>query len=269
MVCVTGSEDDLVPEWRKCYPVVLAFEGDHPETKCCCCLKGGNTLFPCSICGVTYYQLHKIDWPELDLRSQDDLTECHGAHAAFENTVQDLNLRLASLQIDRKAFSEGMRAARAELKLQGEMPQSMSGLNVVPAFKRLGYVDTSLMIAVGLLHLLDQGIVPRFLLFTAKFFDSERRLEDLNTFWMQQTPSDDLARILGGPLFKKDGNKIELAAMPKASEMRQILQFFPTVVRCNEQVYAVWVALCKLYELAHQKSLTMRQIVELQDSAVR
>ena len=269
VVCVTGSEDDLTPEWRKCYPVVLAFEGDHPETKCCCCLKGGNTLFPCNVCGVMYYQLHNIDGPEFELRSQDDLTECHGARAAFESTVEDLNLRLASLQIDRGTFNEEMRAARAELKLQGEMLTSMSGLNAVPAFKKLGYVDANLSIAMELLHLLDQGIVPRFLLLTARFFDSQRKLDELNLSWMEQPGSDDLARILPGPLFKKDGNKIELAAMPKASEMRQILQFFPTVVRFNDQVYAVWVALCKLYELAHQKAFTMKQIVELQESVVR
>jgi hypothetical protein len=40
-------------------------------------------------------------------------------------------------------------------------------------------------------------------------------------------------------------------------------------VRFNDQVYAVWVALCKLYELAHQKACTMKQIVELQESVVR
>ena len=57
--------------------------------------------------------------------------------------------------------------------------------------------------------------------------------------------------------------------MPKASEMRQILQRFPNVVRSEPKVYAVWVALREWYELAYRKSYTMEQIVELQEAAVR
>ena len=266
---LTGSKDDMELQWRTCYPLVLTFLCDHQDAKCCCALKGGNTFFPCNVCGAGHHELHKIDLPEFELRSQDDLTECRQAHATFEKTVQSLTSQFTSGDINKAALADGTRAARAEWKLQQDMLESMSGLNVEPAFARLGYVDGNKIVAIDTMHAVAEGIVPRTGLFTAKYFNALGKLEQLNDSWRRQTRTDDLPRIFDGPLFKKDGNKIEFAAMPKACEMGQILQILPTVVRSEREVYAVWVALREWYELAHRKSYTMEQIVELQEAALR
>ena len=239
------------------------------DAKCCCGLKGGNTFFPCNICGAAQHQLHKVDLAEFELRSHDDLKECRGARTACAKTEQSLTSQFTSGDISKEALTDGKRAARVELKLQQDMLDSMSGLDVEPALDRLGYVSSNEMVGIDTMHVIDQGIVSRIGLFTAKYYNAQGKLAELNDSWRLQSKSDDLPRIFDGPLFKTDGKRIEFAAMPKASEMRQILQLLPNVVRSEPKVYAVWVALREWYELAYRKSYTMEQIVKLQEAAVR
>ena len=107
------------------------------DAKCCCGLKGGNTFFPCNICGAAQHQLHKVDLAEFELRSPDDLKECRGARTACAKTEQSLTSQFTSGDISKEALTDGKRAARVELKLQQDMLDSMSGLDVEPALDRL------------------------------------------------------------------------------------------------------------------------------------
>jgi len=239
------------------------------DAKCCCGLKGGNTFFPCNICGVAQHQLHKVDLAQFELRSPDDLKECRGAHTACAKTVQSLTSQFTSGDISKEALADGVRAARVELRLQQDMLRSMSGLDVEPAFDGLGYVSSNEMVGIDGMHVFDQGIVPRIGLITAKYYNAQGKLAELNDSWRRLPRSADLPRIFDGPLFKSDGKTLEFAAMPKASEMCQILQLLPNVVRSEPKVYAVWVALSEWYGLAYRKSYTMERIVELQEAALR
>ena len=270
MGCLAGSNADSKLEWRKCHPVLLLFECDHKEAKCSTCLMGGQTFFPCNVCGVGFHQLHKIDAREYEIRTKHDLVGCRGAGEAFDTTMKALTDDLATGAITKSTFAQLKRMARDELKFQKEMLEMMSGLDVSPAFDKASHLNANLSVGMDLLHLMDEGLVPRVFLSVAKHLNQRKGgLEEFNMRWMEQPKCDDLKRIVRAPLFKKRGNAIELAGIPKACEKHAYLQALPPLLRSEPKVYAVVVALHDWYALMHQKSFTVKQIAELKEAALR
>lgn len=250
--------------------MLLLFEGDHKEAKCCASLMGGQTFFPCNVCGVAFHQLHKIDADEYELRTKDDLVGFRGAGEAFATTMKDLTDDLATGAITKSTFAEQKRMARAELKFRKEMLEMMSGLDVPPALDKAPHLHANLSVGMDLLHLMNEGLVPRVFLSVANHLNRRKGgLKEFNDRWMKQPTSDDLRGIVRGPLFKKIGKTIELAGIPKACEKDAYLQALPPLLRSEPKVYAVVVALHDWYALMHEKSFTVKQIAELKEAALR
>ena len=272
-----GSEPYL--ESRICYPLLLAFEADHPETKACCCLKGGKTKRPCNMCNEEHKNLHKLK-PEQEphARSRFDLLAHFNAPRVFESIQSNLAHMLDSQLITKTQHNEKMKEARDELQSKRNMLDTFSAHDVEPAFLELGYLDPYQAMAIDLMHLLDLGIIPRMLLLTARYWHCARKkqggMNELNDMWCRisadaSSRPDDLRRILSGPLFKKEKNKIEVASVPKAEEYRAVLQIFPHLVVSVQGVYAVWVALQDFYARAHEGTFTTKTMIELDAAALR
>ena len=148
----------------------------------------------------------------------------------------------------------------------------MSAHAVHCAFWRLGYVDVTLMAAIDLMHLVDLGIIPRILEHTAAYYCAQMDggLDGLNKWWREMEPCDDVPRARRRPLFKiGKGGGIQICGSLKAHEYKAILQLFPNLVRSDKKVFAVWNALHHWYDLAHKKSYTTADLVELNKAAFK
>jgi hypothetical protein len=273
-----GAEPEL--ECRVCYPLLLAFEADHPETKMCCCLKGGTTKRPCNMCHEAHVNLHKLK-PEQEpcARSHLDLDRYFAESRAFADMERNLAHLLERKEITKSRHDNMMKQAREKLQSERKLLQAFSAHDLEPAFSELGYLDPYQAMAIDLMHLLDLGLVPRMLLLTARHWHCARKrqggvneLGDMLCAIASDSSSrpDDLRRIIKGPLFKYEKkNKIEVASVPKAEEYRAVLQLFPHLVACEPAVYAVWVGLQDFYAKAHQGSFTTNSMIELDAAALR
>jgi hypothetical protein len=273
-----GAEPEL--ECRVCYPLLLAFEADHPETKMCCCLKGGTTKLPCNMCHEAHKNLHKLK-PEQEpcARSHLDLDRYFAESRAFADMERNLAHLLERKEITKSRHDNMMKQAREKLQSERNLLHTFSAHDLEPAFSELGYLDPYQAMAIDLMHLLDLGLVPRMLLLTARHWHCERKrqggVNELNDMWCaiasdSSSRPDDLHRIIKGPLFKYEKkNKIEVASVLKAEEYRAVLQLFPHLVACEPLVYAVWVGLQDFYAKAHQGSFTTKSMIELDAAASR
>ena len=263
-----------------CYPLLLAFEADHPETKMCCCLKGGTTKRPCNMCHEAHKNLHKLQ-PDHEpcARSHVDLDRYFAESQAFADMEKNLAYLLEQKQITKSRHDSLIKHAREKLQSERNLLHAFSAHDVEPAFSELGYLEPYQAMAIDLMHLLDLGLIPRMLLLTARYWHCARKklggVEELNLMWCRiasdaSSRPDDLRRIINGPLFKYEKkNKIEVASVPKAEEYRAVLQLFPHLVVDEPAVYAVWVALQDFYAKAHEGSFTTKSMIELDAAALR
>ena len=100
-----------------CYPLLLAFEADHPETKMCCCLKGGTTKRPCNMCHEAHKNLHKLQ-PDHEpcARSHVDLDRYFAESRAFADMERNLAYLLEQKQITKSRHDILIKHAREKLQ---------------------------------------------------------------------------------------------------------------------------------------------------------
>ena len=245
----------------------------------CCCLKGGKTKRPCNICDEEHKHMHKLKpQEEPNARSILQLRPYFEECRAFETIKKELASMRDLKQITKARYETLLKDARDAWQSKQDLLARFSAHGVEPAFSELGYLDPYQAMTIDLMHLLDLGLIPRMLLLTAKHWHTKRKaqggLNELNDMWLgvatnASSKPDDVRRILGTPLFKKDKNKIEIASVPKAEEYRAILQIFPHLVVAEATVHAVWVALNDFYVKAHEGCFTTDTIIELDAAALR
>ena len=267
-----GGEGDLKVEKRTCYPLLLLFKGDHPECKTFVGLKGGSTHHPCSICGMLHADLHRLPEHEQSVRCQGDVEECLKTLSRLEQELTEYTAHREFGTIGKIDYSANLERVRRERAEALAHLKWMSAHAVRCAFWRLGYVDVTLMAAIDLMHLADLGIVPRILEHTAAYYcdQMDGGLDGLNKWWRDVEPCDDVPRARRRPLFKiGKGGGIQICGSLKAHEYKAILQLFPNLVRSDKKVFAVWNALHHWYDLAHKKSFTTADLVELNKAAFK
>ena len=267
-----GGEGDLKVEKRTCYPLLLLFKGDHPECKTFVGLKGGSTHHPCSICGTLHSDLHRLPEQEPPVRCQGDVEECLKTLARLEQELKEYTAHREFGTIGSRDCTANLERVRHERAETLAHLTWMSAHAVCCAFWRLGYVDVTLMAAIDLMHLVDLGIIPRILEHTAAYYCAQMDggLDGLNKRWREMEPCDDVPRARRRPLFKiGKGGGIQICGSLKAHEYKAILQLFPNLVRSDKKVFAVWIALHHWYDLAHKKSYTTADLVELNKAALK